>query len=168
MPWTARPTSAPRSRSHRSYQLQLHPEDVKIAIIRQRPYSSTAHTMISPLSATSCLSSQKRNADKTVKRPGCTIIGTVVAKPEKREELLRILIAQVAPTRAEPGCVSYDFHCDAQDPCVFVFYENFRSRDALDKHLQMPYLRPLMDRVDELCAEPIVIRHLHMLVDRAS
>ena len=114
----------------------------------------------------SCLSSQKRNGDKTVKRPGCTIIGTVVAKPEKREELLRILLAQVAPTRAEPGCVSYDFHCDAQDPCVFVFYENFRSREALDKHLQMPYLRPLMDRVDELCAEPIVIRHLHMLVDR--
>jgi quinol monooxygenase YgiN len=43
-----------------------------------------------------------------VKRPGCTIIGTVVAKPEKREELCRIPMAQVAPTRAEAGCVSYD------------------------------------------------------------
>jgi hypothetical protein len=34
MSWTARPTSTPRSRGRPSYQLQLHPEDVKIAIIR--------------------------------------------------------------------------------------------------------------------------------------
>ena len=51
-----------------------------------------------------------------MRRPGCTIIGTVVAKPEKREELLRILAAQVNLTRAEAGCVSYDFHCDKADP----------------------------------------------------
>ena len=56
--------------------------------------------------------------------PGCTIIGTVVAKPETREELQAILAAQVEPTRAEAGCVNYDFHADAKDPCVFVFYEN--------------------------------------------
>ena len=33
-----------------------------------------------------------------MKRPRCTIIGTVVAKPEKREELLKILATQVEPT----------------------------------------------------------------------
>jgi hypothetical protein len=27
-------------------------------------------------------------------KPGCTIIGTVVAKPDKRDELMRILAAQ--------------------------------------------------------------------------
>ncbi len=41
-----------------------------------------------------------------MKDPGCTIIGTVVAKPEKRDELMRLLAAQVAPTRAESGCIS--------------------------------------------------------------
>ena len=56
--------------------------------------------------------SNRDRGSLAVKRPGCTIIGTVVAKPEKREELYRILMAQVAPTRAEEGCVSYDFHCD--------------------------------------------------------
>ena len=53
-----------------------------------------------------------------------TIIGTVTAKPDTREELLGLLAAQVAPTRAEPGCLNYDFHIDAADPCCFVFYEN--------------------------------------------
>jgi quinol monooxygenase YgiN len=29
----------------------------------------------------------------------------------------------VAPTRAEAGCVNYDFHVDVEDPKVFVFDE---------------------------------------------
>ena len=45
-----------------------------------------------------------------------TIIGTVTAKPETRDELYGLLAAQVAPTRAEPGCINYDFHIDASDP----------------------------------------------------
>ena len=102
-----------------------------------------------------------------MKRPGCTIIGTVVAKPDKREELYRVLLAQVAPTRAEEGCVSYDFHRDQKDPNVFVFYENFVDRAALEAHLKMPYLEPLFGRIDELLAEPVDIRFLDMLSDRA-
>ena len=103
-----------------------------------------------------------------MKNPGCTIIGTVVAKPEKRDELMRILTAQVAPTRAEPGCISYDFHCDKSDPNVFVFYENFVSKEALEDHLKKSHLKPLMDGLDELLAEPVNIRHLEMLSLRAE
>ena len=102
-----------------------------------------------------------------MKKPGCTIIGTVVAKPEKRDELMRILAAQVAPTRAEPGCINYDFHCDESDPNVFVFYENFLSKEALEEHLNKPHLKPLMDKLDELLAKPVDIRHLEMLSSRA-
>ena len=64
----------------------------------------------------------------------CTIIGMVVAKPEARDELMAMLTAQVAPTRVEPGCMNYDFHVDAQDSCVFMFYENWRSKADLDAH----------------------------------
>ena len=103
-----------------------------------------------------------------MKKPGCTIIGTVVAKAEKRSELLKILSSFVAPTRTEPGCINYDFHCDADDPNTFVFYENFVSKQALDKHLAMPYLQPLLDRVDELLARPVSIRYLTMISERAN
>ena len=103
-----------------------------------------------------------------MRRPGCTLIGTVVAKPEKREELLRILSTFVAPTRAEAGCVNYDFHRDQADPNVFVFYENFVDREALDEHLKKPYLQPLISRAGELLAKPVDIRFLEMLSDRAS
>lgn len=103
-----------------------------------------------------------------MKRPGCTIIGTVAAKPEKRAELLTILAGFVAPTRGEPGCINYDFHHDADDPNIFVFYENFVDEAALERHLDMPYLKPLLDRSDELLAKPVHIRRLIMLSDLAG
>ena len=96
----------------------------------------------------------------------CTIIGTVVGKDATREELHQILAAQVASTRAEPGCINYDFHVDAEDPNVFVFYENWRSKADLDAHLKMPHLRPLFGRLDELLARPVEIKFYTMLSDR--
>jgi quinol monooxygenase YgiN len=92
-----------------------------------------------------------------------TIIGTVTAKPETRAELHALLVKQVEPTRKEAGCINYDFHVDAEDPCVFVFYENWRSQADLDAHLEMPHLAPLFSQIDRLLACPVSIRHLTML-----
>lgn len=92
-----------------------------------------------------------------------TIIGTVIAKPDTRDELLALLGTQVAPTRAEPGCINYDFHVDAEDSCCFVFYENWRTQADLDAHLAMPHLVPLFSQLDRLLARPVQIRHLTML-----
>ena len=97
-----------------------------------------------------------------------TIIGTLTARPETREELASLLMALVAPTRAEAGCINYDFHVDAADPCVFVFYENWTDRAALDAHLAMPHLQPLVSQLDRLLACPVEIRPLTMLSERAA
>ena len=96
-----------------------------------------------------------------------TIIGTLTARPETREELASLLMALVAPTRAEAGCINYDFHVDAADPCVFVFYENSVDRAALDAHLAMPHLQPLFGQLDRLLARPVEIRPLTMLSRQA-
>ncbi|HEV7250371.1 MAG TPA: putative quinol monooxygenase [Shinella sp.] len=92
-----------------------------------------------------------------------TVIGTVTARPQTREDLRRLLADQVAPARAEPGCINYDFHVDAADPCVFVFYENWKSQADLDAHMQMPHLKPLLSQIDRLLAKPIAIRRLTMI-----
>ena len=97
-----------------------------------------------------------------------TIIGTVTARPECRAELEAILTRQVAPTRAEAGCINYDFHVDATDPCIFVFYENWRSQEDLDQHMKMPHLMPLLSEIDRLLARPVEIRHLRMIGSSAK
>ena len=95
----------------------------------------------------------------------CTLIGIVVAKDDRRAELQRILASQVAPTRAEPGCINYDFHVAVDNPNVFMFYENWHSRADLDTHLKSPHLQPLFSRIDELLARPVEMTFYEMLSD---
>ena len=92
-----------------------------------------------------------------------TIIGTVTARPESRDELEALLTKQVGPTRAEAGCINYDFHVDAADDRFFVFYENWRSQEDLDQQMKMPHLMPLPSEIDRLLARPIEIRHPRMI-----
>jgi quinol monooxygenase YgiN len=95
--------------------------------------------------------------------PGCTVIATFFAKPDKREELRDLLMGLVSPTRAEAGCVDYHLHVEEEDPNVFLFYENWRTVGDLDEHLTMPYLAHLRDKVDGLIVRPIHVVRYEML-----
>lgn len=97
----------------------------------------------------------------------CTVVALLTSKPEEREALRAILLAQVEPTRAEPGCLSYELHVDGTDGCVFMFYENWRSRADLDAHMTMPHLKPLQSRLDDLLARPPDIQFYEILTASA-
>jgi quinol monooxygenase YgiN len=79
-----------------------------------------------------------------------TVIATIKAKPGRVEDLKRELLRLVAPTRVEDGCINYDLHQDKENPATFVFYENWTSKEALDKHLQSPHILNYLEREDEL------------------
>lgn len=96
-------------------------------------------------------------------KPGCTIIGMVYGKPDKRDELIALLSSFVASTRAETGCIEYQFHVSQEDPNAFMFYENWVSREALAEHLDTPHIVPIVARKTELLAREIEIRHYDML-----
>ena len=86
--------------------------------------------------------------------PQLTVVAELVAKPGKEVELRQELMKLIEPTRREKGCVQYDLLESADQPGRFVFYENWKSRKALDEHLQTPHLRGLDARSEELLAEP--------------
>ena len=67
-------------------------------------------------------------------KPERTIVARLQAKPEKRDELLRLLHAFVEQSRQEPGCVDYHLHVSEADPNVFIFYENWRTAKELREH----------------------------------
>lgn len=49
------------------------------------------------------------------------------------------LRALIGPSRAEPGCVQYDANQDDADPTLFIMWETWRDRAALDEHGRMPH-----------------------------
>ena len=72
------------------------------------------------------------------------------AAPGFEDELAAQLTAMVAPTRSEPGCVTYQLHRDPEDPSKFMFYERFRSQEALDAHGRTPHLQKFRAYREEL------------------
>jgi quinol monooxygenase YgiN len=63
------------------------------------------------------------------------------AAPGREEELAGHLLALVAPTRNESGCISYDLHRDPEDPAKFMFYERFASKEAFESHGLTPHIQ---------------------------
>lgn len=59
----------------------------------------------------------------------------------REEEAATQLTKLIAPTRDEPGCVKYLLHRDSQDPAKFMFYEEFRSQDAVQAHNQSEHFQ---------------------------
>jgi quinol monooxygenase YgiN len=96
-------------------------------------------------------------------KPGCSLIAYLHAKPEKREELLKLLQSFVEPSRSEPACVDYHLHVSNDDPNLFVFYENWRTRKELDEHLQTPILTSFWSRRLDLLEKDVDIKFITML-----
>lgn len=86
-----------------------------------------------------------------------TVVARFKARPGMEETLRHELLALIDPTTAEDGCINYDLHQSADDKALFMFHENWLSREDLDDHLQMPYLQAFLARTDELLAEPAEI-----------
>lgn len=83
-----------------------------------------------------------------------TVVAEMLAKTGREEELQRRLLALVEPTRKEDGCVQYDVHRSTTEPGRFVFYENWESKDHLDRHLATPHLKEFLGVAGDLLAEP--------------
>jgi quinol monooxygenase YgiN len=79
-----------------------------------------------------------------------TVVATFEAKPGKETELKKALMALVAPTRQEAGCINYDLHQSPDEPGKFLFHENWTSKELLDAHLQSAHIKALLPRVPEL------------------
>ena len=75
------------------------------------------------------------------------------ARPGKETELRDALIGLLAPTRKEPGCLSYDLHQSVDDPARLLMYETWKDQAAIQAHMVSPHVEKLLPRVDALCAE---------------
>lgn len=82
-----------------------------------------------------------------------TIVAQLKAKPGKEKELQQVLQALVEPTRHEEGIINYDMHVSNEDPGLFVFYENWRTKDEWERHMKSPHLTAFGKRNDELVAD---------------
>jgi quinol monooxygenase YgiN len=83
------------------------------------------------------------------------VVAHLHAVPGQEAAVEAVLESFLAPTRAEAGCVAYDFFVDADDSTQFTFIEEWSSREALEVHLQTPHLNAGRAALEgKLSAEP--------------
>lgn len=69
-----------------------------------------------------------------------TVIARILAKPEKKEFVKNELHKLIGPTRKEEGCINYDLHQDNENENLFLFYENWVSRELWQKHINSSHI----------------------------
>ena len=83
-----------------------------------------------------------------------TVTAKIKVKPGMEERLKQEILAVVALTRAEEGCINYDLNQSVDNPSLFMLYENWVSMEALTKHLAMPYVKALGAQEQAVVVEP--------------
>ena len=86
--------------------------------------------------------------------PEIVVVGSLKAKPGKEDDTRDALGGLVAPTHAEDGCILYALHQGTEDPTRFAFVERWESAEKLQAHLGSDHIGAVLQRAEELLAEP--------------
>ena len=69
-----------------------------------------------------------------------TIVGKIEAAPDQVDFVKTELLKLIPITRNESGCIQYDLHQDNDNPTIFLFYENWESREQWQQHMNNSHL----------------------------
>jgi len=77
-----------------------------------------------------------------------TIVARILAIEGKRELVKNELLKLLDITRAEKGCINYDLHQDNENENLFLFYENWESKELWETHMNNTHLADYMEATD--------------------
>ncbi|MFL5846994.1 MAG: putative quinol monooxygenase [Solirubrobacteraceae bacterium] len=88
------------------------------------------------------------------------VTARLAARPDARNELVRLLIEVRDATLAEEGCVNYGYYAALDDPNEIVAVEEWRDEAALQAHFGEPHVAKLMSEAPGLlAAAPEIVAH---------
>jgi quinol monooxygenase YgiN len=81
-----------------------------------------------------------------------------IGKPERRNDVTRVIAAIVSPSRAEAGCISYDACERLSGESEYLFFEEWTDQEALDLHFKTPHFQEFISEFTQLLQAPPSIR----------
>ncbi len=82
------------------------------------------------------------------------VVARLRIEPEQRERFVQAASELCARTREEDGCISYRVHGDLERPDRYVFVEEWRDDDALQRHFTQPHMAAFNRALGPLLSEP--------------
>lgn len=81
------------------------------------------------------------------------VTGSLVAREDTFDELLRLSLEHVHRSRREPGCLAHGVYRDGDNPLRLFFYEEWADRGALLAHFAVPESGAFVKAARPLCAD---------------
>ncbi|WP_242688912.1 putative quinol monooxygenase [Bacillus sp. Cs-700] len=79
-----------------------------------------------------------------------TINAILKAKLGQEKALYQELMKVIEPSQQENGCIDYTLHRSLEDDSVFVFYETWKDKEALQAHITSPHYQAYRDAIQDL------------------
>jgi quinol monooxygenase YgiN len=80
------------------------------------------------------------------------VTGSIRARPEALDEVVRLSIEHVHRSRQESGCLLHSVHHDVEDPNRLVFLEHWADRASLLAHFEVAASQAFVTAVGSLAA----------------
>lgn len=72
----------------------------------------------------------------------------------REQDASAVLKAQVAATRAEPGCLAINVFSSTRDPRLFFIHSRWKDEAAFDVHAELPDTRRFVEQMEALIDHP--------------
>lgn len=96
------------------------------------------------------------------------LIARLKIKSGSVEAAKQAALAIIADSRAEDGCLNYDFHQAIDDETIFVWHETWENKAAIDAHGASEHFKDFSTKIKDLVDEPLQITLIRMVSERAQ
>ncbi|MGI8468183.1 MAG: putative quinol monooxygenase [Pyrinomonadaceae bacterium] len=96
------------------------------------------------------------------------LIARLKVKENAVEAAKKAALAIVEESRAESGCLNYDFHQSIDDETVFIWHETWTSKAAINAHGKSAHFTRFSEQIKDLTDEPLRIALTRMVSERAK
>ena len=84
--------------------------------------------------------------------------GTIPLKPDARELALDLARKMAEATRAELGCLSYEFYVALSDPNTLLLFQEWESMEALMAHFQTEHMEEFLKELPNVVSGEITTK----------
>ncbi|HXG84423.1 MAG TPA: putative quinol monooxygenase [Pyrinomonadaceae bacterium] len=83
------------------------------------------------------------------------------------EEARKAALGIIAVSRAEAGCINYDFHQSIEDETLFLWHETWTNREAIETHGNSSHFKEFSRAIKDFTEEPLQVTLTKMVSEKA-
>ena len=94
--------------------------------------------------------------------------GTFPVRAEVRENALELMRQMALASRAEDGCISYEFYVGLSDPNTLLLFQEWESVDALQGHFDTEHMEKFLRVLPEVLDGEVATRRYEVKISDDS